>query len=179
MLYGPMMSQVHLLAMVKPALLAMCAEYRAQRERGAAWRIEIEREVNVPQLRREFDRVQDVAAFPIACAIALVADNASRTYALMKLKAEKKRKNFGNDIVPGVPFGRVLWVAANAARHYGNKELFKDNEAVLNKLDVSRRDEGAVLQLLEAAHITDAYTLLEHLAALFDQIDDASRTNKQ
>lgn len=175
MLYGPMMTRDHLLGMVAPGLTAICDEYRVQRARGAAWRTQIEGEIGFPKLASEFDRVQDVTGFPLACAIALVADNVARTYALVRLNNEKRRAEFGNSVAPGVTFGTALWVAANAARHYDDGALFADNEAVLNALGVTRRDEGVVLQVLEAACISEAATLLDNLGVLCDQIDGVAK----
>jgi len=172
------MTSTHILNSVTPGLAVLCDAYRAQRERGKEWRAQMEREIGFSQLAAESDRVQDVGAFPLACAIALVADNVARIYALVRLANERRRTEFGDEVAAGVTFGAALWVAANAARHYDDKALWADNEAVLTALGVKRRDEGAVLEVLEAGGITEAATLLENLGVLCDQIDAVAKSQR-
>jgi hypothetical protein len=146
-----------------------------QRERGTRWRAEIEKAVPAIQLQTSFDQFQHVGMFAIAASIALLADNIARVYAHDKLGHGGQRQAHGREIAPGITFGKVLWAAANAARHYQGTPLHSGTEAVLDVFNITARDEQAAFLLLERAGVSDEGGLLRELNALCDSIDQAER----
>jgi len=110
--------------------------------------------------------------YPIAACIALLSDNVGRTYARERLGIpELDRINFGAIIRPEIPFGKVLWCAANSARHYDGGPLNQWNEAVLRAFDIEARDEQAAFLLLEGAGIIVEADILRQLEEMLDDMD--------
>ena len=127
-----------------------------------------------------FNTMQHVGMFAIAACIALLADNIGRTYAREKLKTEElDRVDFGNEIRPGIRFGKVLWAAANAARHYAGEPLYDRNEKVLGAFNIAARDEQAAFLLLETAGIKTENDLIRELNVVLDGIDQAIQRAKE
>ncbi len=173
MIYGPMMTREHLLGNARIALSPLFAAYADWRERGVAWRQQMAQEIKgSPAIEQTFDTMQHVGMFAIAACIALLADNINRTYVREKIKAkELDRVNFGREIRPNIPFGKVVWAAGNAARHYDGMPLNDWNEQVLGEFNITARDEQAAFLLLEAAGITTEVDLIRELNVVLDGMD--------
>jgi hypothetical protein len=125
---------------------------------------------------RLFDTMQHVGEYAIAACIALLSDNIGRTYVRDKLELpEIERKDFGNQIRPGIPFGKILWVAGNAVRHYDGEPFHPENEAVLEAFSIKARDEEVAFRLLEAAGVRTEADLTRELEAILDGMDLAAR----
>lgn len=180
MFYGPMMTSMHLLSNAAPALNPLFAAYGEQRERAKAWREEMNRQFQGARLQAmmQLDEFEYVGLFAIAAAISILGDNIARIYALTKLNDEYRRRDFGPEVRPGFMFGRVLWVAGNAARHYADEEFHKDTEQALQDLGVQRRDEGAAFEALEIASVRDYDDFMARLQALMDDVDAEAKRLK-
>jgi hypothetical protein len=174
MIYGRMMTRAHLISHARIALTPLFQAYDDWRRRGIAWRQQMARELifNNDELRQEFDKMQQVGMYPIAACIALLSDNVGRTYVRERLRmAELERVNFGAIIRPEIRFGKVLWCAANAARHYDGEALNPWNEAVLREFGIEARDEQAAFLLLEGAGVIGEADLLQQLEVMLDDMD--------
>ena len=169
-----MMTRDHLLGNARIALTPLFAAYEDWRERGVQWRQQMAIGIKgSPAMDEMFNTMQHVGMFAIAACIALLADNVSRTYVRERVKAkEPNRVNFGREIVAG-PFGKVLWAAGNAARHYDGTPLNDWNEQVLGAFNITARDEQAAFLLLEAVGIRTEDDLIRDLNIVLDGMDQA------
>jgi len=169
-----MMTRDHLISLARIALTPLFQAYDEWRRRGVAWREEMARAFvfDNQRLQRDFDRMQQVGMYPIAACIALLSDNIARTYIREVLdRDERDRVDFGALVRPDIPFGKVIWCAANAARHYDGEALWPSNEAVLLAFNIEARDEQAAFLLLEGAGVIEEADLLRQLDAMLDQMD--------
>jgi hypothetical protein len=182
MIYGRMMTRAHLVSHARIALTPLFGAYDEWRQRGIAWRQEMARQLifDHAEMQREFDKMQQVGMYPIAACIALLSDNVGRTYVRERLGLpELDRINFGAIIRPEVPFGKVLWCAANAARHYDGGPLNGWNEAVLQAFEVEARDEQAAFLLLDRSGIVAELDLLQQLEVMLDEMDRRRERDRQ
>jgi hypothetical protein len=179
MFYGRMMTRQHLIGNARIALTPLFAAYAEWRDRGIEWREAMAREVRGSSFMDALnDQMQHVGMFAIAACISLLADNIARIYAHTKLGHGGQRTTYGSELKPEITFGRVLWAAGNAARHYEGARLYPGTEAVLDAFNITARDEQAAFLLLEAAGIKTEDDLLREVNLLCDGIDQAAQAAK-
>lgn len=172
------MTRAHLISNAQIALTPLFGAYDEWRRRGIDWRKEMARQFvfDDAALTQEFDKMQQIGMYPIAACIALLADNVGRTYVRETFgMRELERITFGANIRRDIPFGKVLWCAANAARHYDGGALNEWNEAVLEAFNIEARDEQAAFLLLERAGIIAEGDLLQQLDMMLDEMDERLR----
>ena len=151
------------------ALKPLFAAYDALRREGDEWLDEALAEFPDPaQLRRDFEGVQRGNIYAVAACIAVLADNIARFYATRVFGDEKKARDFGSDI-KGVPFGEILRVAGNAARHVpisGETSI-----TTLEIVGIQRRDDAVPFELLELAGVQTMDELINELDIFAHQIE--------
>jgi hypothetical protein len=153
------------------ALDPLFVAYEAQIEAGDQW---LDKELaefqDAAELRQAYDGIQRANVYAIAGCIALLADNIARFYAAKAAGSESHATRFGS-VLKGIPFGEVLRVAGNSARHV--PALAQTTVATLEKLGITRRDDSVPFQILELAHIRTMEGLIIELDIIASQIDQA------
>jgi hypothetical protein len=152
------------------ALTPLFAAYEALLREGDQWLDEELAEFGdqAAELRAGFEGVQRGNVFAVATCIAVLASNISRFYAARVLGHENEAARFGSD-VNGVPFGEILRLAGNAARH--NPPTFKTTVDPLNRLGFTILDDSIPYKLLELASVRTFDDLIRELDILAHQID--------
>ncbi|HEY5023081.1 MAG TPA: hypothetical protein VII30_11410 [Gemmatimonadaceae bacterium] len=159
------------------ALKPLFAAYEALLHEGDQW---LDKELaefgeDAAELRAGFEGVQRGNVYAVAACIAVLADNIARFYATRVLGKETAATRFGSNM-NGVPFGEVLRVAGNAARHVpiaGETSI-----ATLETVGIERRDDAVPYELLELAGIRTLDHLICELDILAHHIDYEDFQNK-
>jgi hypothetical protein len=170
MWYGPMVDIPRLISGARPALVALFSAYQHQRKKGDDWRVGVKSDIAIPRFDPIFDVAQYSGAYSSAQCIAIVADNLARVWAFALFGNEHKRRRFGK-LVNNVRFGKALWAAGNAARHYKGMPFYKATSDILKQLGVESLDEAAALCVLDAVGIHTLRDLLRDLESLCEEME--------
>lgn len=167
-------SAERLVSMARPALATIFSALIEQTEAGDAWRAWIETTPAAQFFPLDIERFHYIGAYVLADALALVSDNVLRYWADGLFEQAWKRKEFGEE-TNGMPFGKFLWAAGNAARHYTGKAYPDDRtEEAITQLGVTARDESVVFRIWKTSGLESIGELLRRLDATCREMESAA-----
>ncbi len=178
---GNLILQAQLIEGARNALRQLFAAYNEERNREDLLIAQVKRELNGESLG-VFEAVlrqsQRDTVHALAGCIALVADNVARNYARDTTGDENVRRRHGRIIRHLnrniTTFGNLLWVAANAARHYAGTPFYRETENIISAFSISERDESVPFKLFEISKVNNEDDLENDLHVLCGGINASS-----